>query len=94
MNQNQRVLNHLIDHGYATQLVMSTYGVKRLASRMTDLKKAGVAFTRQNRIDDTGVRYAYYELSSERREFEGGLRANGYNYKGDYVGAVDAARAA
>lgn len=70
MNQNQRVLNHLIDHGYITQTIASSYGIRRLASRITDLAGEGISIQREMRKDDAGVRYAYYSMHSAIRDVE------------------------
>ena len=70
INQNQRVLNHLIDHGYITEVVARNYGIRRLASRVHDLTKEGIPVARDMRFDDVGVRYTYYTLSELSREYE------------------------
>lgn len=42
MNQCERILRHLEDYGSITSLeAMKEYGIMRLASRITDLKKRG-----------------------------------------------------
>ena len=61
--QNQRVLDHMIGHGYITQVIASNYGIRRLASRINDLKKEGVGITRTMQVDDAGVRFAKYSLT-------------------------------
>jgi hypothetical protein len=81
INQNQRVLNHLIDHGYITQSVASNYGIRRLASRINDLKNEAVNIVRVMRRDDAGVPYAFYALSPADRAFETARRASGFAYK-------------
>lgn len=80
MNQNQKALNHLIDHGYVTQVVATSYGIRRLAARMTDLKNAGVEFAVQSRRDDAGVRYAYYTMTDATRDDERASRVLGGTY--------------
>jgi hypothetical protein len=68
LNQNQRVLNHLITHGYITQTIASNYGIRRLASRINDLKKQNVLIQSNIRKDDAGVPYAYYTLVNPAAE--------------------------
>ncbi len=42
MTQNQMILNHLEEHGSITSLeAMTTYGIMRLASRISDLRRKG-----------------------------------------------------
>lgn len=81
MNQNQRVLNHLIDHGYITQLIASNYGIRRLASRIHDLTLEGVEVQVEFMRDDMGVRYAHYSLPSAWRDAERKRRDQGCSYK-------------
>jgi Helix-turn-helix domain len=69
-SQTQFVLDHLIDHGYITEVIARNYGVKRLASRMHELKRADVLFKTETREDDFGNRYAYYWLPTGTREYE------------------------
>lgn len=76
-NQNQTVLNHLIDHGYITQSVASNYAVRRLAARVHDLRIKGVNVEVERRVDDAGVPYAYYTLSSIDRYCEDSARQQG-----------------
>lgn len=43
MTQNERILNHLREHDSITQLeAMNEYGIFRLASRISDLRKLGI----------------------------------------------------
>ena len=50
MTQNQKIQEHLEKYGSITALeAMSNYGIMRLASRMSDLKRSGYKFT-TNRI--------------------------------------------
>lgn len=82
-NQCQLVLNHLIDHGYITDLVARNYGVRRLASRIHDLKTiGGVGVQVQTRRDDQGNRYAYYFLSEDARAVEREIRDEGGTWNG------------
>lgn len=48
MKQNERILRHLQDYGSITSLeAMREYGIMRLASRISDLKKSGVPIRRE-----------------------------------------------
>lgn len=48
MKQNERILRHLQDHGSITSLeAVREYGIMRLASRISDLKKSGVPIRRE-----------------------------------------------
>jgi len=83
-SQNQRVLNHLIDHGYITQTIANNYGIRRLAARINDLKKFGCIgydITTQQRRDDAGVRYAYYALTDAGRASEAMWRDHGFDWQ-------------
>jgi hypothetical protein len=83
MSQNQLVLNHLIDHGYVTEIIARSYGIRRLASRIHDLKAIGlVRVQKEMRTDDLKVPYAYYSLSESERAFERLMRDNGMNWSG------------
>lgn len=43
MTQNERIMRHLEDYGSITSMeAMSEYGIMRLASRVSDLKRMGV----------------------------------------------------
>lgn len=70
MTQNEKVLRHLETYGSITTLeALEEYGIMRLASRISDLKKEGVLITRElktykNRFGET-VRYAVYRLKEE-----------------------------
>lgn len=63
----QRVLvyNHLKIHGYITDVVAQNYGIRRLASRIDELKKNGIRITAERRRDDLGRHYAYYTLTDK-----------------------------
>lgn len=67
MNQCQRVLNLLIDEDGITQVIASNYGIRRLASRITDLKDEGIEVLSEMRTDAAGVRYAFYYLPFQVR---------------------------
>jgi len=81
MNQCNRVWNHLIDHGYITQVIAGNYGIRRLASRIDDLKKAGVIIETELKFDDAGVRYAYYTMPESWQVAEKRRRLKGYDYR-------------
>lgn len=43
MTQSERIVRHLRDYGSITSMeAMREYGIMRLASRISDLKKAGI----------------------------------------------------
>jgi len=47
LTQNDRIMNHLKEHGSITQLVaMQEYGIYRLASRISDLRSEGIKIKR------------------------------------------------
>lgn len=81
-SQNQLVLDHLIDHGYITEVIGRSYGVRRTASRISDLKKAGVDVRSELRKDDLGTTYAFYSLDGIAREFERTDRSSGIDWRG------------
>lgn len=70
MNQIDKVLKHLEEKGSITaQEAMQEYGIYRLASRISDLKAAGVAIQKEmvrgiNRFGEN-TRYARYFLNKE-----------------------------
>lgn len=48
MTQNERILRHLEDYGSITSLeAMKEYGIMRLASRISDLKKQGIPIEKE-----------------------------------------------
>lgn len=48
LTQRERVLRHLEDYGSITSLeAMREYGIMRLASRISDLKRAGLPITKE-----------------------------------------------
>lgn len=65
--QCDRVLRHLRDYGTITTLeAITEYGILRLASRITDLRRRGIAIssetkTGKNRYDEK-VHYKVYKL--------------------------------
>lgn len=67
MNQVEKVYRHMQDYGSITSAeAMTEYGIYRLASRISDLKKCGVAIERdmvtgQNRYGEA-TRFARYRL--------------------------------
>jgi hypothetical protein len=63
-NQCRDVLNHIIMKGSISQLEAdSLYRVKRLTSRIHELKKAGLNIIAEMRKDNTGKRYARYFIA-------------------------------
>lgn len=80
-SQNQLVLDHLIDHGYITEVIGRSYGVRRTASRITDLKNAGVYVQRELRKDDLGTTYAFYFITEETRNNERAARIAGNDWR-------------
>ena len=71
MTQNDRILRHLRDYGSISSMeAVQDYGIMRLASRISDLKKAGIPIRREmvtgkNRYGETAS-YARYSLIQER----------------------------
>lgn len=66
ITQNEKVLKHLRNHGYITQVIASNYGIRRCAARINDLKKTGLDIKSVRKTDDAGVPYAYYTLARKR----------------------------
>lgn len=70
MTQNEKILRHLETYGSITPLeALEEYGIMRLASRISDLKKEGAPIKAsikksKNRFGET-VRYAVYRLNKE-----------------------------
>lgn len=70
MNQEQRILNYMKDFGSITPLdAMREFGIMRLASRISDLKKRGYKISREyeksvNRYGEH-TKYARYKLEEE-----------------------------
>lgn len=69
MTQIERILRHLNEYGSITQAeAIQEYGIMRLASRISDMRKNGVNITKttekgKNRFDEP-VSYARYRLES------------------------------
>ncbi|MGL5935052.1 MAG: helix-turn-helix domain-containing protein [Cetobacterium sp.] len=64
-NQCRDVLNHIIMKGSISPLEADAiYRVKRLTSRVHDLKKMGVALVAELRKDITGKKYARYYIAA------------------------------
>ena len=67
MTQCEQVIRHMEESGSITSLeAMQEYGIMRLASRITDLKKAGIPIHRdmvsqKNRYGET-VTFARYSI--------------------------------
>jgi len=60
MTQNELVLNHIETYGSITPLeALTRYGIMRLASRVNDLKNAGVNIKTTMKKHD-GRKYASY----------------------------------
>ena len=65
MTQNEKILMYMQDHGSITPLdAMREFGIMRLASRISEMKKAGENITKvtvrdKNRYGET-VHYAKY----------------------------------
>lgn len=72
MTQTERVIRHLRDYGSITSAeAMQDYGIMRLASRISDLKKSGMPIRVEmvggkNRYGEA-VNYARYYLEKEGR---------------------------
>lgn len=68
MTQCEMILQHMEEHGTITSWeAMQEYGIMRLASRITDIKKAGIPIKREmvsqkNRYGDT-VTFARYSIA-------------------------------
>lgn len=69
MKQTERILEHIKAHGSITQQdAMQDYGIMRLASRVNDLRRAGVPIVTEtmagkNRYGEP-TRYARYRLGA------------------------------
>ena len=67
MTQNERIMRHLREYGSITQLeAMNEYGIFRLASRISDLRKEGINIKKEtvkgkNRYGEPTA-FAKYEL--------------------------------
>lgn len=72
--QCNRILRHLEDYGSITSLeAMQEYGIMRLASRITDLKKQGHRITSEsvsgvNRYGET-THFSKYKLEEKQNGF-------------------------
>jgi hypothetical protein len=66
MNQTEKVLSHLRNHGYITQVIASNYGIRSCSSRISELKNRGHNVRSKLKKDDAGVRYAYYTLGRRK----------------------------
>ena len=71
MTQSERIRRHLSDFGTITSLeAMQEYGIRRLASRISELKKGGLPIRREmvscrNRYGETTC-FARYALESQK----------------------------
>lgn len=67
MTQHEKILRHIHDYGSITSLeAVNEYGIMRLASRISELKKAGIPIQKEtvngkNRYGET-TSYARYSL--------------------------------
>lgn len=67
MTQRERILRHLQDYGSISSMeAVQEYGIMRLASRISDLKKAGIPIRREmvagkNRYGEN-TSYARYSI--------------------------------
>lgn len=67
MTQTERIIRHLQDYGSISSLeALREYGIMRLASRISDLKKAGIPIrremvTRKNRYGEN-TSFARYSI--------------------------------
>lgn len=67
MTQHEKILRHMQDFGSITSLeAMQEYGIMRLASRISELKKAGIPIQKEtvsgkNRYGESTI-YARYSL--------------------------------
>lgn len=72
MTQCERVLRHLEDYGEIDQLTaLQEYGIMRLASRVSDLRRRGVFITSdfatgRNRYGEP-TKWAVYRLEKEKQ---------------------------
>ena len=68
MTQSERILRHLRDYGSISSMeAVQEYGIMRLASRISDLKKAGIPIHREivsgmNRYGEP-TSYARYSIA-------------------------------
>lgn len=67
-SQNQFVLDHMIDHGYITDIIARSYNIRRLAARIYELKTEGVSVECERKVDDQGVQYGFYTLKFRAME--------------------------
>lgn len=85
-SQNQFVLDHMIDHGYITDIIARSYNIRRLAARVYELKAEGVRIECSRKVDDQGVQYGFYTLVD--REAELTARRNGMGWRTNNSGPV------
>lgn len=82
MTQVDRILRHLEDYGSITQAeAMNDYGIMRLASRISDMRKRGYQIiservSSKNRYGET-VSYARYSLKEDDNETRGNQDTEG-----------------
>ena len=69
MSQNEKILNHLVQHGSITPLeAFERYGIMRLGARIYDLRRkgykiTGISVVTVNRCGER-VRYSRYALEA------------------------------
>lgn len=79
VHQCQRVLDHMVDHGYITPMIAQSYGIQRLAARIKDLRAQGVRIDNSVLTNDIGVRYSRYTLKD--RGVENIRRLKGFSWR-------------
>ena len=62
-SQTQRVLDYIKANGSITDQEAQILRVRRLASRIFDLKQSGVAFNKVDKKDNFGQKYRSYSLA-------------------------------
>ena len=67
MTQREAITKHLNEYGSITAVeAWDSYNIRRLASRISELKKNGLKIERENRKHKiTGQKYARYNLQTE-----------------------------
>lgn len=61
-SQVVQILDHMTMRGDISQLEASNYGIRRLASRITDLRREGVQIRATRKTDLQGTPYVRYSL--------------------------------
>ena len=73
MSQCERILRHMEDYGEIAQLVaLREYGIMRLASRISDLRKAGISIEKSFRLGKNKygepAKWAVYSLNERNKQ--------------------------